>query len=131
MLNQVVISGRMARDPEVRAAGGSQVANFTVGVTNKYKDKSGEQKETTAWVRCSAWGKTAEIAGELSKGEEVVISGSLETRSWEDKDGNKRETMEVRAFSVHRCAGRNAASKPSASKSSASKGAAFDDEIPF
>lgn len=128
MLNQVNISGRLARDPETRAAGGTTVTNFTVGVSEKYKDKEGGMKEKTAWVRVQAWGKTGEIAAEGRKGDEVVVAGKLETKSWEDKEGNKRETMEVNAWGVYVVGKRADKAAPKATGKSERP---FDDEIPF
>lgn len=112
MTNQVVIQGRLGRDPEVRAAGGSKVANFSVAVDDSYKDKNGTKQQKTHWVRVNAWGVSADIAGELRKGDECVVVGSLEVRSWEDKDKQKRETMEVKAFRVIRCAVREKKNEP-------------------
>jgi single-strand DNA-binding protein len=129
LLNQVNISGRLARDPETRSVGNSTVTNFTLGVSEKYKDRqTGEQKEKTAWVRVVAWGKTGEIAAEASKGDEVVITGKLETRTWEDKDKNKRESTEVNAFAVFVIGKRNAQKASAKPKGDPNP---FDDEIPF
>lgn len=129
MLNQVNVSGRLARDPETRQVGDTSVTNFTLGVSEKFKDKkSGEMKEKTAWVRCQAWGKIGEIAAEGRKGDEVVISGKLETRTWEDKDGGKRESMEVNAWGVF-VVGKRA--DKAAGKSTGKAERPFDDEIPF
>lgn len=135
MINQVTIGGRIAREPETRSAGGTSVTNFTVAVGEKYKDKTtGETKEKTAWVRVVAWGKTGEIAGALEKGSEVVVIGKIETRQWEDKEGNKREATEINAFSVYPVAGRNpkiAQSMKSQRGRADANQAALDDEIQF
>lgn len=124
MTNQVVIQGRLGRDPEVRAVGGSNVANFSVAVDDSYKDKGGNKVQKTHWVKVNAWGMTADIAAELRKGDECVVVGSLEVRSWEDKDKNKRETMEVKAFRVIRCAVREKKNEPKDSVDPS-------DDIPF
>jgi single-strand DNA-binding protein len=98
-VNKVILIGNLGRDPEVRfTQGGTPVANFTMATTDRWNDPSGEKKEKTEWHRIVVWGKQAEIAGEyLRKGRPVYIEGSLQTREWVDRDGNKRYTTEVRA----------------------------------
>ena len=98
-VNKVILVGNLGRDPEVRyTPGGSAVANFTLATTDRWNDPSGEKKERTEWHRIVVWGKQAEIAGEyLRKGRQVYVEGSLQTREWTDRDGNKRYTTEVRA----------------------------------
>lgn len=98
-VNKVILIGNLGRDPEVRfTQGGTPVANFTMATTERWNDPSGEKKEKTEWHRIVVWGKQAEIAGEyLRKGRPVYIEGSLQTREWVDRDGNKRYTTEVRA----------------------------------
>ena len=98
-VNKVILLGNLGRDPEVRfTQGGTPVANFTMATTERWNDPSGEKKEKTEWHRIVVWGKQAEIAGEyLRKGRPVFVEGSLQTREWTDRDGNKRYTTEVRA----------------------------------
>jgi single-strand DNA-binding protein len=99
-VNKVLLIGNLGRDPEVRyTTGGAAVANFTLATTERWNDAaSGERKEKTEWHRIVVWGKQAEIAGEyLRKGRQVYIEGSLQTRDWTDRDGNKRYTTEIRA----------------------------------
>ena len=98
MLNKVMIIGNLGRDPEVRyTQGGSAVANLNIATNEVWKDKEGQKQERTEWHRVVVWGKQAEIAKEyLSKGRSVYIEGSLQTRQWDDKDGNKRYTTEIR-----------------------------------
>jgi len=98
-VNKVILVGNLGRDPEVRfTQGGSPVANFTLATNEVWNDKAGARQERTEWHRVVAWGKTAEIARDhLSKGKQVYIEGSLQTRQWEDRDGNKRSTTEVKA----------------------------------
>ena len=98
-LNRVTLIGNLGRDPEVRyTQGGAAVANFTMATTDRWTDPSGEKKERTEWHRIVAWGKQAEIAGEyLRKGRQVYVEGSLQTREWTDRDGNKKCTTEIRA----------------------------------
>ena len=102
-LNKVLIIGNLGADPDIRAtAAGSTVASLSVATTDRWKDKeSGEKKEKTEWHRVIAFGKLAENCREfLHKGSQVHVEGKLQTRSWEDKDGNKRWTTEVIARGV-------------------------------
>jgi single-strand DNA-binding protein len=98
-VNKVILVGNLGRDPEVRyTQGGSPVANFTLATNEVWTDKAGAKQERTEWHRVVAWGKTAEIARDhLGKGKQVYIEGSLQTRQWEDRDGNKRSTTEIKA----------------------------------
>ncbi len=141
-LNKVMLIGNLGRDPEVRyTTGGSPVANFTLATTERWRDQSGERQERTEWHRIVVWGKQAEIAGEyLRKGRQVYVEGSIQTREWTDKDGNKRYTTEVKAqrFLMIGSRGddRAAAAAPAASGSgegfAAEPDAGYgDDDIPF
>ena len=98
MLNQCNFIGRLGNDPEIRyMPDGKAAANISIGCSEKWKDKqTGEQKERTEWVRCSAFGKLAEIMGEyLRKGSLVYISGKMQTRKWQDQSGQDRYTTEI------------------------------------
>ena len=97
-LNKVMIIGNLGADPEMRyMPSGAAVANLSIATTEKWKDKeSGQMKERTEWHRVSLFGRLAEIAGEyLTKGSQVYIEGKLQTRKWQDKDGNDRWTTET------------------------------------
>ncbi len=97
-INKAIIVGRLGKDPEMRyMPDGTAVASFSVATSEDWKDKStGEKKERTEWHRIVAFRKLGEICGEyLSKGKLVYIEGRLQTRSWDDKDGNKRYTTEI------------------------------------
>lgn len=96
-VNKAILIGNLGRDPEVRyTASGQAVANFPLATTEVSSSKDGNKQEYTEWHRIVAWGRWAEICGEyLAKGKSVYIEGSLRTRSWEDKEGNKRWTTEV------------------------------------
>ena len=103
MINKVILVGRLGRDPEVRyTPDGTMVANFTMATDEQWKDKnSGERTKKTEWHRIVTFAKLAEICGSyLSKGSLIYIEGRLQTRSWEDKDGNKRSTTEIVAQSM-------------------------------
>ena len=97
MFQQVVVIGRVGQDPELRAMpSGQSVANFSIAVSEKWKDKNDEVQEHTEWFRCNAFGKTAEVAGEyLKKGFSVSVAGRLRTRKWEDKNGDERTSVEL------------------------------------
>lgn len=96
-VNKVILVGNLGRDPEIRyTQQGTAVANFSLATTDRFKNRSGEMQERTEWHRIVAWDKLAEICGQyLAKGRQVYIEGRLQTRDWEDKDGNKRSTTEV------------------------------------
>ncbi len=140
-VNKVILIGNLGRDPEVRYTGdGKPVANFTMATTERWSDQaSGERKEKTEWHRIVVWGKQAEIAGEyLRKGRQVYVEGSLQTREWTDRDGNKRQTTEVRAQRFQMLGPRGeadeapAAPAPSEPTAVAEKGSGFEeDDIPF
>ena len=109
-INKVILIGRLGSDPEVRyTPSGAAVANFSIATSEEWKDKdSGEKRERTEWHRIVAWSRLGEICGEyLSKGRQVYIEGRLQTRSWEDRDGNKRYTTEIVASDVQFLGGRD------------------------
>lgn len=102
MLNHVTIMGRLTRDPELRhTQSGTAVTSFTLAVDRDFKDKnSGES--ATDWIVCTAWKGTAEfVTRYLQKGRMAVVDGRLQTRSYQDKDGNKRRAAEVVADNVY------------------------------
>ncbi|HQJ74694.1 MAG TPA: single-stranded DNA-binding protein [Bacteroidota bacterium] len=98
-LNKVLLIGRLGADPETKfVQTGMQVANFNLATTANWKDENGNLQSRTDWHRIVAWGKLAEICKEyLKKGSKVYIEGALQTRSYEDKDGQKRFITEIRA----------------------------------
>lgn len=102
MLNHITIMGRMARDPEPRhTQSGVPVANFTLAVDRDFKDKTTGERETD-WIDVIAWRQTAEFVSRyFSKGRMAVVDGRLQTRTWTDKDGNKRKSVEVVAEHVY------------------------------
>jgi single-strand DNA-binding protein len=96
-LNKVLLLGNIGRDPELRYTGsGKAVATFTLATSQRWRDQDGNDQERTEWHRVVAWGRLGEICGEyLSKGKQIFIEGRIQSRDWEDKDGNKRTTVEV------------------------------------
>lgn len=103
-MNTVQILGNLARDPEVRfTKTGRAVATFTVAATNTYIDSAtNETKEQTAFINCVAWGKTGESIGSCKKGERLFVDGRIQTRSYEDSNGQKKYVTEVVANFVGR-----------------------------
>ncbi len=101
-LNKVMLIGRLGQDPEFKMTpSGNGVCNFSVATSENWTDKSGEKQERTEWHRIVVWGKLAELCNQyLSKGRQAYIEGKLQTRSWEDKEGQKRYTTEIVANTV-------------------------------
>ena len=95
--NHCSFIGRLGRDPETRyTQSGDAVCNFSVAVDESYKGKDGQKVDKTEWVNCVAWRKLGEICGQyLTKGSLVAVSGKMQTRKWQDKDGNDRYTTEI------------------------------------
>ena len=97
-VNKVILVGYLGRDPEIRyTQNGKAVCNFTLATTESFTPKGGDaREERTEWHRIIAWERLAEICGEyLAKGKQIYIEGRLQTRDWEDRDGNKRTTTEI------------------------------------
>lgn len=96
-INKVILVGNLGKDPEVRhLEGGATVANFPLATSENYKDKNGNKVEQTEWHNIVLWRNQAEFAEKyLKKGNTILIEGKLRTRSWEDKDKNKRYTTEI------------------------------------
>lgn len=97
MRNSVQLIGHAGLDPEVKTVGNDRkMARFTLATNDYYVNQKGERVEETQWHRVLAWGKLAEIIEkEVKKGKRVLVNGKLTTNNWEDKDGNKRQTVEV------------------------------------
>ena len=102
MLNHITIMGRLTRDPELRRTGsGIAVASFTVAVDRDFGGRDGGEKETD-FIDCVAWRQTGEFVSKyFTKGSMIVVSGRLQIRNWNDKEGNKRRTAEVVADNVY------------------------------
>jgi len=96
-VNKAILVGRLGRDPETRyTSGGQAVCNFTLATDETYKDRAGERQKRTEWHRIVVWGKLAEICQQyLKKGSQVFIEGRIQTRQWDDREGNKRTTTEI------------------------------------
>jgi single-strand DNA-binding protein len=151
-VNKVILIGNLGRDPEVRyMPDGGAITNVSIATTENWKDKNGEKQEKTEWHRVAFFGKLAEIAGEyLKKGSQVYVEGRLQTRKWQDKEGNDKYTTEIVADRMQMLGSRqgmggggerdaperDAAPRPSAAKPAGAKPAGskfddFEDDIPF
>ena len=112
-INKVILVGNLGNDPEVRYANnGNAIANISVATTDSWKDKNtGEQQEKTEWHRVVMFNRLGEIAGEyLKKGSQVYIEGKLQTRKWQDKDGQDKYTTEIVANEMQMLGGRGGGS---------------------
>lgn len=101
MLNNVIIMGRLTRDPELRRTqGGTAVTSFTMAVDRDFKSQSGEKE--TDFIDVVAWRSTAEfVAKYFTKGRMAAVEGRIQVRDWQDKDGNRRKSVEVVADNVY------------------------------
>ena len=140
-INKAILIGNLGRDPELRyTQNGQAVVNFTLATSEAWTDKaSGQKQERTEWHRIVAWGRTGELCAQyLSKGRSVYIEGRIQTREWEDKEGQKRWTTEVNAQTVQFLGGpRSAGTEDSSANAneatapSAPSAPSPDDDIPF
>jgi single-strand DNA-binding protein len=140
-VNKAILVGHLGRDPEMRyVPSGDAVANFSIATTESWKDKQGLKQEKTEWHRISMFGKQAEIAGEyLKKGSSVYIEGRIQTRTWQDKEGNERQTIEIVADRMQMLGGKSSGQtespQPAQSKTGTyEENTGFDDDdspIPF
>jgi single-strand DNA-binding protein len=145
-VNKVILVGNLGADPEVRyMPSGDAITNIRLATTDSWKDKNGEKQERTEWHRVAFFGKLAEIAGEyLKKGSQVYVEGRIQTRKWQDKEGQDRYTTEIVADRMQMLGGRGSggmesmdspargsAAAPSGSSSGGSGFDDFEDDIPF
>jgi single-strand DNA-binding protein len=108
-VNKVILVGRLGTDPEVKTiSSGNTVARLSLATSENWKDREGQRQERTEWHRIVLWGKQAELAGKyLVKGRQVYIEGRLQTRSWEDQQGQKKYTTEIVANVIQFLGGGN------------------------
>ncbi len=107
-VNKVIIVGNLGRDAEIRyTPGGAAVSTLSLATTDVWNDKAGQRQEKTEWHRVVVWGKQAETLKDyLTKGRQIYVEGRLQTRQWDDKDGNKRYTTEIRSDRIVLLGGR-------------------------
>ncbi len=96
-VNKVILVGRLGRDPETRyTSSGQAVCNFSLATDESFRDRSGERQKRTEWHKIVAWGKLAEICQKfLKKGSQIYIAGRIQSRQWDDKEGQKRTSYEI------------------------------------
>lgn len=130
---KTTIIGHLGKDPEIRyLPSGESVANFSVAVTETWKSKDGDKKETTTWYRCSAFGKLADVCGQyLKKGNPVFCDGKMQSRKWEDKEGVERESWELRVEALQLLGGKPTEAKPREQSKPTKSEHEMDDDIPF
>jgi single-strand DNA-binding protein len=132
-VNKVILVGRLGRDPETRyTSAGQAVANFSVATDESYKDRNGERQKRTEWHKIVVWGKQAEIAQQyLKKGSLVFIEGRIQSREWQDKEGQKRTSFEIVANNFRMLGGRSESMAAGASASGGpTRGEEFDQTSP-
>jgi single-strand DNA-binding protein len=119
-VNKVILVGRLGQNPEVKyTPSGAAVANFSVATNESWTDKSGQKQERTEWHRVVVWGKLAELCQQyLTKGRQCYVEGRLQTRQWQDKDGQTKYTTEINATTVQFLGGGATAERPAAGASS-------------
>ena len=143
-VNKVILIGNLGKDPEIRTTPqGTSLARFSVATTTAWKDASGAKQERTEWHDIVAWEKLAQICGEyLHTGKMVYVEGSLQTRSWDDQNGQKRYKTEIKASNVvmlsrREDGARGSSTSPArevaeAAPEPAPAGApGYDDDVPF
>ena len=101
-INKVILIGRLGQEPELKyTPSGAAVCNFSLATSESWTDKSGQKQERTEWHRVVVWGKLAELCNQyLAKGRQCFVEGSLQTRQWEDQQGQKRYTTEINARNI-------------------------------
>ena len=134
-LNKVIMMGNLGQQPELKfTQGGAAILELRLAVSESWFDKdTQERKEKTEWMSATLWGKRAEgLAKILNKGDRILVEGSFQTREWQDKDGNKRFTTDVRAMNVVLCGGkRDGQQSGGGGGTGSSQGGFQDDDIPF
>ena len=117
-VNKVIVVGNLGKDPETRfLPDGKAVCNFSVATTDTWKDKAGEKQERTEWHSIVFFGRQAEVAGEyLKKGRQIYVEGRLQTRKWQDKEGQDRYTTEIVADRMQMLGNREGGSASMASE---------------
>lgn len=123
-VNKVILVGRLGQNPEVRyTPSGSAVANFSIATNESWADKSGQKQERVEWHRVVVWGKLAELCNQyLQKGRQCYVEGRLQTRQWQDKDGQTKYSTEIQAQTIQFLGGNAGEGKPMGQSPSANYG---------
>ncbi len=137
-VNKVILVGRLGRDPETRyTSSGQAVCNVSLATDETFKDRAGERQKRTEWHRIVLWTKLAELAQQyLKKGSLVYIEGRIQSRQWDDRDGNKRTSFEIVATAMKFLGARGEApaapeAEPQATQEAAPEPSVSDEDIPF
>lgn len=132
-VNKVILVGNLGADPEMRyTPGGMAVANFRIATSETWAGKDGKKENRTEWHRVVAFNKLAEICGQyLSKGKQVYIEGKIQTRSWDDKDGNKKYTTEIVANAMQMLGSKGEGSHAASDVSADDIPSGDMDDVPF
>lgn len=135
-INKVILIGNLGQDPELRHTGsGTAVCNLSLATNESYKDRDGNRVDKTEWHRVVAWGRLAETCDQyLEKGRQVYVEGSLQTREWEDRDGNSRQTTEIKARTVQFLSGSDSGGQRGSSRPPTpdeTQRFESDDDLPF
>lgn len=130
MINKTILLGNVGKEPEVRyTQDGKAIANISLATSESWKDKDGQKQEKTEWHRVVFFGKLAEVVEKyISKGSRIYLEGKLQTRKWQDKDGNDRYTTEIVGNEMKMLGGNNGNKSPEESQQPVDD---FDDDIPF
>ncbi len=141
MVNRVILVGRLGKDPEMRyTASGAPVTHFSLATDESWKDQNGERQKRTEWHNIVVWNKLAETCSQyLAKGKMVYIEGRIQTREWDDKDGNKRRTTEIVASDMRMLERKSdgapmaeaGGERPAAPAAKPMEPGITDDDIPF
>jgi len=142
--NKAIIAGRLGRDPEIRyTTAGKAVCNFSVATSEVWTDANGEKQEKTEWHNVTCWEKLAEACGNfLAKGRQCIVEGKIQTRKWQDKEGNDRYSTDIIASRVEFLGSKNdqqnqkpssepAKSEPAKDRQNGFDNTAGDDDVPF
>ena len=131
-VNKAILVGNLGSDPETKTAGSSEVCEFSLATNESWTDKSGKKQDRTEWHKVVVWGKLAEICAKyLKKGRQAYVEGRIQTRKWEDKEGNTRYTTEIVAREVKFLGGKdeNGGSKDSGRSDDTTRRNDYDDEF--
>lgn len=132
-MNRTDIIGRLGKDAEVKDVGGTQVINFSVAVSENWKDKNGEKQEKTTWYECAKWGNNVGIAPYLKKGTQVYVSGNAEARAYVNNEGDAVGVLGIRVFQIELLGGNDnqGATNVNTNAQPQPTGVKDDDNLPF
>ena len=132
-LNKAQLIGNLGADPEIRqATNGNAIANLNIATSEKWTDKNGEKRENTEWHRVVIFGKLADVVGQhVRKGDRIYVEGKIQTRKWQDRDGNDRYTTEIVGNQMLMLGGTQGGGQPQSQPAPSRDSGGLDDDIPF